>query len=103
MPEEKSPIERLYDTARWDRCQRFVIEREHGICERCHKVIEGRFIIHHKKLATMENFFDLDNLQLLCIECHNYVTFVEGINRTAQAVNPNILSNVPDLLNFPDK
>ena len=76
-------LKKLYHQHRWNRTKQEVIAREHGVCQRCHKRITGRFIVHHKHLANMDNFFDLDNLRLLCQECHNTVTFHEGINRTA--------------------
>lgn len=76
-------LQKLYHQRRWNRTKQAVIAREHGVCQRCHKRITRRFIVHHKHLATTENFFDLDNLMLLCQECHNEVTFHEGVNRTA--------------------
>lgn len=94
-----SPVEALYNTKRWDRFRRLVIDRAGGRCERCGKMITERFIIHHMKPATRENFFDLDNLQLLCLECHNTVTFVENVKRKDSeiySVKDNVVGNLID-------
>lgn len=95
-------LQKLYHQARWNRTKQKVIAREHGRCERCHKLITGRFIVHHKKLATEDNFFDLDNLRLLCQECHNFVTFHEGINRRSQQ-DPPMISKNSDLIPYDTK
>lgn len=99
-------LQKLYHQRRWNRTKQAVIAREHGVCQRCHKRITRRFIVHHKQLATMENFFDLDNLMLLCQECHNEVTFHEGVNHTARQPVDLVQKN-EDLIPFnsrdPDK
>lgn len=107
-PVSHTPIslQKLYHTRRWNRTKQAVIAREHGVCQRCQKRITRRFIVHHKHLATMENFFDMDNLTLLCQECHNRVTFHEGVNRTAHQPVDLVQKN-EDLIPFnsrdPDK
>lgn len=95
-----NPVARLYKTAKWLRCKDYVIDRAGGKCERCGKMITGRFIVHHKTPATFENFYNLDILQLLCIECHNTVTFVEGINRYAAENHSKATEPVKDLIDF---
>ena len=92
-------LKKLYHQAKWNKTKRAVIEREHGICQRCHKRITGRFIVHHKHIATANNFFDMDNLVLLCQEWHNYVTFHEGINRSADKP-VEIISKNHDLIKY---
>ena len=95
-----SPVARLYKTARWLRCKDYVIDRAGGRCERCGKMITGRFIVHHMTPATFDNFYNLDILQLLCIECHNTVTFVDGINRFDADKHRKATETVKDLINF---
>jgi len=79
--DNNNPVGRLYNTARWRKLTAIVVRNANGRCERCGKMITDRFIVHHMEVANFENFFNLDNLQLLCIECHNFVTFYDGINR----------------------
>ena len=95
-----SPVARLYDTQRWRRTRSIVVERAGGRCERCEKMITGRFIVHHKTPATFENFYDLDNLQLLCIECHNTVTFVKNVKRKESEIYSIDTLPVKDLIDF---
>lgn len=98
-PNANETTDKLYHTNRWERTKQLVIAREHGICQRCGKKILSRFIIHHTELANEQNFFDDSRLQLLCLECHNYVTFHEGMRRTyTQEENPS--SSNKDLINF---
>lgn len=96
-----SELEKQYHTKRWEQMKLYILDRDNGICQRCGKLITSRFIIHHKHLATLDNFYDPANLELLCIECHNYVTFVEGINKNDKGnVTPHLHENT-DLLEFP--
>ena len=64
----------LYRSTAWlDVRQAYIIERN-GLCERC-----GRpgIIVHHKKYLTSKTAkqwdiaLNTDNLELLCIDCHN--------------------------------
>ena len=95
-----SPVARLYDTQRWRRTRSMVVERAGGRCERCGKMITGRFIVHHKTPATFENFYNPDILQLLCIECHNTVTFVENVKRKESEIYSIDTEPVKDLIDF---
>lgn len=100
IEKHESPVAALYHTERWERFRRLVIDRAGGRCERCGKMITGRFIVHHITPATHENFFDLDNLQLLCIECHNTVTFVDKIKRNESDIYSINDTPVVDLIDF---
>lgn len=75
------PWGKLYHTKRWEDTKKFIIRRDEGRCQVCGKMIKGRFIIHHKELANEENFFDTSILELVCQECHNKLTFHDGIRR----------------------
>lgn len=94
-------VKKQYHTARWKRTQMAVIERDKGICQLCGKPVTGRFIIDHIKLATTANFYDIDNLQLLDIECHNRITFHDGKNKTDANRTTPPLQEVTNLLEFP--
>lgn len=80
-PFELEQVRKLYHTSRWQTTKNHVIERCGGRCQMCHRMITDRFIVHHIHIATLSNFFDENNLTLLCIECHNTVTFHYGVNK----------------------
>lgn len=102
MLEKKiNPLEKLYRTGRWSRMKDYVIDRENGICQRCGKLIIDNFIVHHKTIATKENFFDSDNLELLCLECHNHVTFVDNVRRSDSQIYTIKETENTDLISFP--
>nr|DAG46144.1 MAG TPA: HNH endonuclease [Caudoviricetes sp.] len=76
---------RFYNSSRWRKCAKAYAASKHYVCERCgNRSFVGslkpdRFIVHHKILLTPENINDPDvtcnwqNLELLCINCHNAV------------------------------
>lgn len=65
----------FYNSKTWRDTQRLYKQSKYGICERC-KQPKGT-IVHHKQYLTPYNINDLDvslsfdNLELLCIDCHN--------------------------------
>lgn len=64
----------FYNSKAWKRCRDGFISTKFGLCERCKR--KG-YIVHHKIKLTPENMTDIDitlnwdNLQYLCLECHN--------------------------------
>lgn len=75
----------VYNSTRWRKCAKAYAESRMYICERCGKTTNHwnakgkrqRWIVHHKKHLTPQNITDdllvygWDNLEYLCIECHN--------------------------------
>ena len=68
----------FYNSKKWERARQLKIAEEHGICERCGKAFASRkLIVHHKVYLNETNIHDenislnQDNLELLCIDCHN--------------------------------
>ncbi|HFU4203812.1 TPA: HNH endonuclease [Streptococcus suis] len=55
-------------------------------CDECKQLIRGKSIVDHVVEINPDNYQDdnitlgEDNLQLLCIECHNSKTFRSRIN-----------------------
>lgn len=92
-------VKRLYDTKRWEELRAEVIRRDEGRDKRTGELITGRYIVDHIQPATVSNFFDIDNLQLLSIESHNIKTFhelsMEYIKRKKREHKP-----VTDLIPF---
>ena len=84
---------RFYNSSAWRRCQRTKVMMARGICERCGK--RGTEV-HHKIPLTDENLDDpnislsLDNLELLCTECHNRE------RKEKEGSNPNEIEFLPN-------
>ena len=91
-------IKQWYRRKKWNDVKQVVIERDGGRCQECKKMITGRFIIHHKIPSNKENFYDLDNLELVCQDCHNRLTFHDDINKNHRQVS--LLSGSDDLIPF---
>lgn len=74
----------FYNSKQWKDCRASYIKKVHGICERCG---EPGLILHHKIELTPENINDPfislshDNLEYLCIECHNREHFTGDVTR----------------------
>jgi len=70
----KEYAESFYKSVKWQRCRDAYFLSQQGICERC--MNPGK-IVHHKTYITPLNIGDVnitlnpDNLELLCIVCHN--------------------------------
>ena len=80
----------LYRSKAWKQVRLAYALSKNCICERCGRpvYVDGlteyipqdrrlRYVVHHKTYVTDENenndsvVFDTDNLELLCIDCHN--------------------------------
>lgn len=70
--------DKIYHTQRWRKLRRYKYGREHGICEQCG---EPGDIVDHIEEITPDNVndpnitFNIKNLMLLCLSCHNKKTF----------------------------
>lgn len=70
---------KFYESQTWRDCQAAYMKKANHLCERC--LAKGRHeparIVHHRIHLTQENLGDpelmygFDNLEALCIECHN--------------------------------
>ena len=76
----------FYNSSPWLRCRESYISKVHGLCEHCldrGEHIPG-YIVDHIEEITPENINDPyitlnhDNLQYLCLACHNTKTFGSG-------------------------
>lgn len=71
----KEWAEQFYRSKEWRKCRSEYYKAQMGLCERCQNA--GR-IVHHKEYLTPENIFNpeitlgWDNLELLCMDCHNF-------------------------------
>lgn len=84
MYRDNPEIAKRYRSKRWQRLRKIKLLQD-PFCERC--LAKGIYnepdIVHHKEYITDKNyqddniFFNLDNLETLCIECHNKEHFGE--------------------------
>lgn len=65
---------KFYKSAAWINCRDAYFVSQDGLCERCSS---PGLIVHHKKYLSEKSINDPDislnwnNLELLCIDCHN--------------------------------
>lgn len=94
------PTKKLYKTKKWRWISQMVIDREHNICQYCHNPIESTFNIHHIEVATLANFYDMDNLMLLHVECHQLMTRSKKIKRDENELYSVSLTEHGNLVDF---
>lgn len=78
-------IAKKYRSKRW-RITRQLYLSIHPFCERCLKegIYKEAYIVHHKDYVTDKNyqddniFYNLDNLESICIEHHNQEHFANN-------------------------
>ena len=87
MAERDNPlIARKYKSKRWQklRRQKLLIN---PMCQRCEKKEKYvvAYIVHHKEHITEQNyeddnvFFNIDNLESVCLVCHNKIHFEKEV------------------------
>ena len=67
----------FYNTYKWRKVRAKYLETVHGICELCNKPATQ---VHHKDPLKDEDYYvnyakcyGFDNLQALCLDCHNHM------------------------------
>ena len=78
-------IAKKYKSKKWQKVRHLKI-LQNPFCERCLEkgIYHEAKIVHHKEYITNLNyeddnvFFNIDNLESLCQECHNKEHFKEG-------------------------
>lgn len=81
-------IFKRYNSKKWKKVRNIKLA-EYPFCERCLEkgLYVPAYIIHHKEYITDLNysdadvFFNLDNLESLCIDCHNKEHFEGKSNK----------------------
>lgn len=65
----------MYKTKEWKKIRKLILIKQGGMCARCKT--RPAYFVHHKEYLTDQNYTDFriglseDNLEALCIECHN--------------------------------
>lgn len=76
----------FYQSKQWKQTREQIRNNKKMRCDNCHKLIKGKSIVDHIKEITPENkedyniILNINNLQLLCLKCHNSKTFAEPVN-----------------------
>lgn len=78
---------KFYKTSAWLKCRDGYIKSVGGLCERClaNGIITPGYIVHHKCYIDQWNVNDpsvtlnWDNLEYLCLDCHNKEHFKEKV------------------------
>ena len=71
----------FYKTRAWKECSRGYMQSKNYVCERCGQPAS---ICHHKKWLNNQNFtnpeiaLNWDNLECLCMDCHNTEHFAKS-------------------------
>lgn len=77
---QKDNPNRFYQSTRWKKTRTMVIRRACGLCENCIKkklFVPGNNVDHKIPVSKGGAIWDLDNLQLLCEDCHKAKTAKE--------------------------
>ena len=75
----KDYAKRFYKSKKWQQCRAAYITSVGGLCERCQTrgIVKPGLIVHHREYINPDNITDpevlmsFDNLELLCMDCHN--------------------------------
>ena len=74
-PERRaSPSARGYGGKRWARLRRQTYARDGGVCQACGELVRGVWHCDHIRPKDTGGADAMDNLQVLCIGCHNRKT-----------------------------
>ncbi len=72
----------FYNSKAWIKCKNAYIKSVFHLCERCKK---PGYIVHHKEELSPDNInnpnitLNWDNLEYLCLDCHNRVDTAEVV------------------------
>lgn len=89
----------FYDTAAWKKCRDAYLHSVNGLCEECQKngLLRSADIVHHKTHLTDDNVNDpeislgWDNLEAVCIDCHNKIHYGKKTDRRYTIVDGNVI------------
>ena len=78
MTAHRQQAKKFYDSIVWKDLRMMKMDMENHCCEHCG---DAAYIVHHKEWIDIDNITDpsvtlnIDNLEALCLSCHNTVTF----------------------------
>lgn len=101
----KDYAKQFYNSKAWKNCRESYISKVHGLCEHClelDKHIPG-YIVDHIIEISPSNIDDPgitlnhENLQYLCLACHNTKTFSKDYDVTEQGLGFDSQGNLVEL------
>lgn len=89
----------FYKTKAWKECRAAYMKKVSGLCEICMQkgIIKPADIVHHKielddeKARDPEIALNFDNLQAVCIDCHNALHFRKASQKRWKIVNGSLV------------
>jgi len=64
----------IYNSTRWRKIRKHILGRDSGICAMCGMAKQKMIVDHIKEIKDGGEPYSYDNLQVLCISCHNSKT-----------------------------
>lgn len=95
---------RFYNSDAWHQCKEEYLKSVNHLCERClaKGLYEPAKIVHHKIHLSEENFGDaeimtgFDNLQAVCLSCHNEIHFGKKQERRWKFIDGELVTRNDD-------
>ncbi|WP_259335344.1 HNH endonuclease [Bombilactobacillus bombi] len=95
---------KFYHSSAWKQARRIALARDHYLCQECYR--QGRITpastVHH--IYHLRDYWDkrldLDNLETICLECHNKEHPEKGANNKAQAIERHKQHQRKDIFKF---
>lgn len=89
----------FYKTKEWKKCRAAYLHTVGGLCELCMNrgIIKPADIVHHKIHLTDDTARDpeialnFDNLQAVCIDCHNELHFRKAAKKRYEIIDGNVV------------
>ena len=86
LPKEQKAF---YDSSEWQHVRSEYLSKVKGLCERCLTlgICRPAYIVHHKEYISPDNYQDpevllcMDNLEALCLDCHNKEHFRKKVKK----------------------
>ncbi len=64
----------FYKSKAWRQCRKAFFKSRFGLCERCGNpgvIVHHKIVLHPSNIGDPNITLNWDNLELLCLECHN--------------------------------
>lgn len=85
----------FYTSSAWKACRKAYLHSVNGLCEECQKrgILRPAYIVHHKieldddKAKDPEIALNFDNLEAVCLDCHNRLHYGAEVKRRYEIVD----------------
>ncbi|SQC57668.1 HNH endonuclease [Listeria newyorkensis] len=91
----RDEIDAIYKTSRWAKTRKTVLARDYYLCQECKRrgIIKQGNTVHHiiELREDTSKAFDLNNLETVCLACHNMEHPEKAGGRRKAKRNPNVI------------